>query len=68
VWDDIPAAMPTTGGRRVDLDTLTHDEVQSWKAGELLLLSCKLLTGRDAAHKRMVETLTLLPSVGPLSQ
>lgn len=57
VWDDIPAAMPTTGGRCVDLDTLTHDEVRSWKAGELLLLSGKLLTGRDAAHKRMVETL-----------
>jgi fumarate hydratase class I len=57
VWDDIPAAMPTAGGRRVDLDTLTHDEVRSWKAGELLLLSGKLLTGRDAAHKRMVETL-----------
>ena len=57
VWDDIPVAMPTTGGRRVDLDTLTHAEVQSWKAGELLLLSGKLWTGRDAAHKRMVETL-----------
>ena len=57
VWDDIPAAMPTTGGRRVDLDTLTQEEVQSWKAGELLLLCGKLLTGRDAAHKRMVETL-----------
>jgi fumarate hydratase class I len=57
VWDDIPAAMPTTGGRRVDLDTLTQAEVQSWKAGELLLLSGKLLTGRDAAHKRMVEAL-----------
>jgi fumarate hydratase class I len=57
VWDDIPDVMPTTGGRRVDLDTLTHEEVQSWKAGELLLLCGKLLTGRDAAHKRMVETL-----------
>jgi len=57
VWDGIPGAMPTAGGRRVDLDALTHEEVRSWKAGELLLLSGKLLTGRDAAHKRMVETL-----------
>ena len=57
VWDGIPDAMPTADGRRVDLDTLTPQEVQSWKAGELLLLSGKLLTGRDAAHKRMVETL-----------
>jgi fumarate hydratase class I len=57
VWEDIPEAMPTTGGRRVDLDSLTHEEVRSWKAGELLLLSGKLLTGRDAAHKRMVEAL-----------
>lgn len=57
VWEGIPEAMPTADGRRVDLDTLTHQEVQSWKAGELLLLSGKLLTGRDAAHKRMVETL-----------
>lgn len=57
VWEGIPSEMPTADGRRVDLDTLTHQEVQSWKAGELLLLSGKLLTGRDAAHKRMVETL-----------
>ncbi len=57
VWEGIPETMPTADGRRVDLDTLTQQEVQSWKAGELLLLSGKLLTGRDAAHKRMVETL-----------
>ena len=57
VWEGIPEEMPTADGRRVDLDTLTKEEVQNWKAGELLLLSGKLLTGRDAAHKRMVETL-----------
>lgn len=57
LWDDIPSQMPTAGGRRVDLDTLSAQEVGTWKAGELLLLSGKLLTGRDAAHKRMVETL-----------
>jgi fumarate hydratase class I len=44
-------------GRRVDLDTVTPDDVASWKPGEVLLLNGKLLTGRDAAHKRMVEML-----------
>ena len=41
--------------RRVNLDTLTHEEVCSWKSGETLLLNGIMLTGRDAAHKRMVE-------------
>jgi fumarate hydratase, class I len=41
--------------RRVNLDTLTKDEIATWKSGERLLLSGKLLTGRDAAHKRLVE-------------
>ncbi|KAF1689122.1 fumarate hydratase [Pseudoxanthomonas taiwanensis] len=44
-------------GRRVNLDTVTREEVASWKPGEVLLLSGKLLTGRDAAHKRMVDML-----------
>jgi len=44
-------------GRRVNLDTVTREEVTSWKPGEVLLLNGKLLTGRDAAHKRMVEML-----------
>lgn len=43
--------------RRVNLDTITPDEVATFKAGETLLLSGKLLTGRDAAHKRMVDML-----------
>ncbi|MFP3335062.1 fumarate hydratase C-terminal domain-containing protein, partial [Pseudomonas sp. SIMBA_064] len=43
--------------RRVNLDTLTPEEVQSWKPGETVLLNGKMLTGRDAAHKRMVEML-----------
>jgi fumarate hydratase class I len=43
--------------RRVNLDTLTKEEIASWKSGERLLLNGKLLTGRDAAHKRMVEML-----------
>ncbi|EKO3979162.1 fumarate hydratase [Vibrio fluvialis] len=39
--------------RRVNLDTVTAEEAQQWKTGETLLLSGKLLTGRDAAHKRI---------------
>jgi fumarate hydratase, class I len=41
--------------RRVNLDTLTPDQVQTWKSGETLLLSGRLLTGRDAAHKKLVD-------------
>lgn len=39
--------------RRVNLDTVTAEEAQEWKTGETLLLSGKILTGRDAAHKRI---------------
>lgn len=39
--------------RRVNLDTITKEEVQEWKTGETVLLSGKILTGRDAAHKRI---------------
>jgi fumarate hydratase class I len=45
------------GARRVQLDTVTHEEVKTWKPGEVLLLNGKLLTGRDAAHKRMIDML-----------
>ena len=44
-------------GRRVDMDTVTREDVASWKPGEVLLLNGKLLTGRDAAHKRIVGLL-----------
>ncbi|HQV80583.1 MAG TPA: fumarate hydratase [Agitococcus sp.] len=47
-WDSSKA-------RRVNLDTITHDEIKTWQMGETLLLSGTILTGRDAAHKRMVE-------------
>jgi fumarate hydratase class I len=43
--------------RRVDLDELDADQVRDWQPGETLLLSGRLLTGRDAAHKRIVDTL-----------
>ena len=43
--------------RRVDLDTITREDVATFKPGEVVLLNGKLLTGRDAAHKRMVDML-----------
>src|SRR5438309_3404423 len=48
---------PDAKSRRVDLDRLDRAEVASWRPGERLLLSGKLLTGRDAAHKRIKEFL-----------
>ncbi|EAW31001.1 Tartrate dehydratase alpha subunit/Fumarate hydratase class I, N-terminal domain [marine gamma proteobacterium HTCC2143] len=41
--------------KRVDLNTVTKDDVKSWKPGDTLLLCGKMLTGRDAAHKKMVD-------------
>lgn len=46
-----------SGARRVNLDAVTREEAATWKPGEVLLLSGKLLTGRDAAHKRMTDML-----------
>jgi len=43
--------------RRVDLNTVTREDVLTWKPGEVILLNGKLLTGRDAAHQRMTEML-----------
>lgn len=50
-WDAGPNA------RHVNLNTVTQEDVQSWKPGETLLLSGKMLTGRDAAHKRIQSLL-----------
>jgi fumarate hydratase class I len=55
-WPDVHWT-PSPAAKRVDLDTLTREEVASWKAGEPLLLNGKMLTGRDAAHKRIAEIL-----------
>ncbi|WP_374601005.1 fumarate hydratase [Niveibacterium sp.] len=44
-------------GKRVNLNAVTREEVASWKPGDVLLLNGKMLTGRDAAHKRMVDML-----------
>ena len=43
--------------RRVDLDQISAEEIAAWQPGETLLISGKLLTGRDAAHKRILELL-----------
>lgn len=57
-WPDIsPDESRPKGFRRVDLDTLTKEETALWRCGETLLLSGRLLTGRDAAHRRLVELL-----------
>ena len=56
--EDWPAlTMDFSTSRRVNLDTLTRADLAGWKAGERLLLSGRLLTGRDAAHRRMTEML-----------
>jgi len=54
-WPEIVLENAAAGFRRVDLDKLTPAEVRSWKIGERLLLNGTLLTGRDAAHKRLVN-------------
>jgi fumarate hydratase class I len=48
---------PSAKSRHVNLDMLTREEVMQWKPGETLLLSGKMLTGRDAAHKRIEDML-----------
>ncbi len=48
---------PDQSSKRVSLDSLTREEVASWKPGQRLLLSGRLLTGRDAAHKRIQDML-----------
>ncbi|AGH45387.1 fumarate hydratase [Paraglaciecola psychrophila] len=46
------------GTRHVDLNTVTKEDIQDWKVGETVLLSGKMLTGRDAAHKRIQTMLS----------
>ena len=57
--DDWPEVTREAGSnvRQVNLDTVTREEIQGWKPGDTLLLNGKMLTGRDAAHKKMVEML-----------
>ena len=56
-WPEVHWQPDTERSTRVDLDTLTPAEVASWQPGQTLLLNGKMLTGRDAAHKRIAEML-----------
>ncbi|MFA5663863.1 fumarate hydratase [Castellaniella sp.] len=56
-WPDMHWAPDFKSARRVDLDTLTRAQLASWKPGERLLLSGRMLTGRDAAHQRIHDML-----------
>ncbi len=53
-WPEVAWDGPA-GAQRVDLDGLTREQVAGWRAGERLLLTGRLLTGRDAAHKRIAD-------------
>ena len=57
LWPDVHWAPDYNASKKVNLDTLTKQEVAAWKPGETLLLSGKMLTGRDAAHKRIQDML-----------
>jgi fumarate hydratase class I len=57
LWPDVQWAPDYDKSRKVDLNGLTREEVASWKPGDTLLLSGKMLTGRDAAHKRIQDML-----------
>jgi len=57
LWPDVNWQPDYNRSKRVNLDTLTQAEVAGWKPGDTLLLSGKMLTGRDAAHKRIQDML-----------
>lgn len=57
LWPSVNWEPDTKKSKRVNLDTLSREEVASWKPGDTLLLNGKMLTGRDAAHKRIQDML-----------
>ncbi|MEZ5665401.1 MAG: fumarate hydratase [Burkholderiaceae bacterium] len=57
LWPKVDWQPDTEKSQRVDLNTLTKEQVASWKPGQTLLLNGKMLTGRDAAHKRIQDML-----------
>jgi fumarate hydratase, class I len=57
LWPDVKWAPDYNKSKKVDLNTLTKEQVAAWKPGDTLLLSGKMLTGRDAAHKRIQDML-----------
>ena len=58
-WPDVHWAPDYKKSTRVDMNTLTKDQVAAWTPGQTLLLNGKMLTGRDAAHKRIQEMLAI---------
>ena len=57
LWPDVHWAPDYQRSKKVDLNTLTREQVAGWQPGDTLLLSGKMLTGRDAAHKRIQDML-----------
>ncbi|WDU52233.1 fumarate hydratase [Taylorella equigenitalis] len=57
LWPDVEWVPDYNKSKQVNLDELTREEIASWKPGQTLLLSGKMLTGRDAAHKRIQDML-----------
>jgi fumarate hydratase, class I len=57
VWPNVNWTPNEQSSTRVDLNTLTKEQVATWKPGQTLLLNGKMLTGRDAAHKRIADML-----------
>ena len=58
LWDGIPDEFAVPDGQKVDLDRLTRATVAAWRVGQTLLLSGRVLTARDAAHKRIAELMS----------
>ncbi len=56
-WPQVHWTPDTQQSKRIDLNSLTAEEVASWQPGQTLLLNGKMLTGRDAAHKRIQDML-----------
>jgi fumarate hydratase class I len=56
-WPEVHWAPDYKSSKQVDLNNLTKEEVEGWKPGQTLLLNGKMLTGRDAAHKRIQDML-----------
>lgn len=57
LWEGIADHFDMPDALRVNLDNITTEDVAQWKIGQTLLLSGKVLTARDAAHKRLVDLL-----------
>ena len=54
-WEGIPDNFSLDAASKVNVDDLTKEEINRWQVGQTLLLSGKILTARDAAHKRLVD-------------